>query len=127
MHNAIHILLYYYLRYNNGEDGLLSVHTQEYPRLSSSIGSDKLQLSEKSVSLPMQMNPGKWYYIHRDVQHVSPAFACKITWKFIWEAVECMQKAVNEKKTCNLFTNEHSNLLKVEEVIYFRVIYLFSM
>ena len=79
-------------RMERGGDGLLSVHTQEFPRLMELIdpSSDESGSSEKCERLPSVLRRGRWYYMHRNHSHISPAFACRDTWTLIWNSCEAI-------------------------------------
>ena len=79
-------------RMERGGDGLLSVHTQEFPRLMELIdpSSDESGSSEKCERLPSVLRRGRWYYMHRNHSHISPAFACRDTWTLIWTSCQAI-------------------------------------
>lgn len=87
-----------------GSDGLLSVHTQEYPRLHEQVSYGKSKyVSEKnhfpqhrSSFLPKQhvleseqvlLEPGVWHYTHHHMSHLNTAFGCNDTWGLLMRIV----------------------------------------
>eukprot|EP01036_Dinobryon_divergens_P022297 gene22297-30540_t len=102
-----------------GGDGLLSVHTQEFPRLMSYIGLD-CPSSKKYDSLPSNIIPGLWHYIHRNHSHIAPAFACLDTWKLIWDGCALIDTACQEARPADMpvFTPSISEISNVVDDDY---------
>ena len=90
-------LLLFIVRISTGGDGLLSVHTQEYPRLMGALGFE-CPSSDRYDHLPPTIDPGRWHYIHRNHSHIAPAFACVDTWKVIWDGCALIDASYSAAK-----------------------------
>jgi len=92
----------------SGSDGLLSVHTQEYPRLmevhpaqelaeeysttdmTAEETQDDAKAPRRRTSTTLSLEKGVWYYKHCNISHLSAALACRETWVEVMQLLQVL-------------------------------------
>ena len=70
--------------YEKGGDGVVSIFTQEYPKLSGKHKGNEVHQLRGNNDVKSMI----WNYVHRDVSHMCTAFKCEKTWSYVWHVIE---------------------------------------